>query len=437
MATLNFLSRRNGPLAHFLVGGATVGAIKLLSVPLALGLSVVLARLMRPEQYGAYAIAWTLATIGAAAISGGLSQLLTRQVAALSGTAEGRSEVRPLLAAATLILMAAGVVFGFLLIAGRAAHVTPSGLSGLLMLQIAAAATAIGLTNVSSAGLRGLDRAAEAQVFLLIVSPAASIVVLLVLLLALEPSTEVTLLALVIGYGLGAVLSRQRLTTRTAGFGQSRPARSLIPYVIGNSGGFTAYAVLMILSLQVNVLLAGYLLGPEQVSYYHLADKAAQFVALPVGILELLVASRIVGLHRQGDMDGLRRLCRVLSLAGFAAALLIAAPLFLYGEAIIGLLYGAAYAESAYAVLVILLLAQLLRSVFGPLTVVLLMTGHQRYCVMGQLLGVLALGASTLLLAPSWGVEGVAVASVVGVLAAFVPMVAGGFRSLRLRPVLF
>ncbi|WP_291730360.1 oligosaccharide flippase family protein [Leisingera sp. F5] len=427
-------SRPGSTLSFYLRNGAVVGIIKLASVPLVLSISVLLAHWLGPQEYGLYAIAWSLAVIGAAAASGGVSQFLTRRVAELHKSGR-QPEVRPHIAAAMVLVSLAALLFLLLLAAGWSARALPLPLTGGTVVLIFLAAAFIGVINIGSAALRGLERAAEGQLYLLILAPAASAAALLLMISLTGSRTAwAALAAMAAGYGLGAVLAQLRLRRVTAGFsGPATAARALVRPAAAQSKTYIAYAVLMILGLQLNLLLVGVLLQAEQVSYYNLADKAAQFAALPVGILELLMATRVVSLYAQGNLTALRKLYLTLTLAGFAAALLIAAPLFVFGEEIIRLLLGQTYASGIYPVLLLLLAAQLLRAAFGPLTVMLLMTGHQAYCVASQLTGAAVLATATWLLVPHYGLQGAGMAATAGVLAAYLPLAAGGYRTLGLR----
>ncbi|MCF6431199.1 lipopolysaccharide biosynthesis protein [Leisingera sp. MMG026] len=428
--------RPAGTLSFYLRNGAVVGIIKLASVPLVLSISVLLARWLGPQEYGVYAIAWSLAAIGAAAASGGVSQFLTRRVAELHKSGR-QPEIRPHIAAAMLLVSLAALVFLLLLAAGWSARALPLPLTGSTVALIFLVAAFIGVINIGSAALRGLERAAEGQLCLLILAPAASAAALLLMISLTGSRTAwAALAAMAAGYGLGAVLSQWRLRRLTAGFrGTADTARApaLVRPVAAQSKTYIAYAVLMILGLQLNLLMVGVLLQEEHVSYYNLADKAAQFAALPVGILELLMATRVVSLYSQGNFDGLRKLYLTLTLAGFAAALLIAAPLYVFGEEIIRLLLGQTYAGGIYPVMLLLLAAQLVRAAFGPVTVMLLMTGHQAYCVASQLTGAAVLATATWLLVPHYGLQGAGMAATAGVLAAYLPLAAGGYRTLGLR----
>ncbi|WP_323338014.1 lipopolysaccharide biosynthesis protein [Cereibacter johrii] len=428
-------SNRAGNLSYFLRYGAVVGVIKLASIPLVLSISVLLARWLGPEEYGVYAISWSLATIGAVAVSGGVSQYLTRRVAMLN-TKNRHPEVRPAITASMQFVTLAALLFLLVLAIGWMLDATSLKLSGQTIVLVFLSATFIGVVNIGSAGLRGLERASEGQLYLLIMAPLTSILLLILLMQIPVPRTSWAALAVMAaGYGLAASLSQLRLRRLTKGFGRSGPAHTLVPALAVQSKGYIAYSTLMIVGLQLNLIMVGFLLQEEDVSYYNLADKAAQFVWLPVGIFELLMATRVARLHSEGNFGAIQKLYRSLSLAGGAAALLVAGLLYALGEHIISLLLGPFYAGNIYPVLLLLLVAQLIRAAFGPVTVTLLMTGRQNYCVASQLTGIAAIAAATWLLVPSYGLHGAGMAACIGMLAASLPLAIGGYRTLGLRPL--
>ena len=134
------------------------------------------------------------------------------------------------------------------------------------------------------------------------------------------------------------------------------------------------------------------------------------FVATPLIVVSQVVPPIIAELHAKGERDQLERTLRSVStVAGLPAALVLVA-FIVAGGFILSLAYGP-YFRQAATVLIILSCARLVAVCTGSSGVTLMMTGHQRIMMLITLgCGAFALIAE-ILLAPSYGITGVAAAT--------------------------
>ena len=79
--TLHAVMRGGGLKVQLIRGAVGVGGLKLLSLPLTLAASILLARGLGPEGYGQYAFIMAVMTMLSLPIGRGLGQLITREVA--------------------------------------------------------------------------------------------------------------------------------------------------------------------------------------------------------------------------------------------------------------------------------------------------------------------------------------------------------------------
>lgn len=144
---------------------------------------------------------------------------------------------------------------------------------------------------------------------------------------------------------------------------------------------------------------------------------AWQFVAL-AGLVQIAMDSilgpRIAAAARAGDAEQIGRVARramalVLGIASPLFALIFIAPEFLLH------IFGPQFVPAALA-LQILGVGQLARLAFGPLGLILVMTGHQRWTLAYALVAVVLCIGFCLLLIPRYGLEGAAMATALTVI---------------------
>jgi O-antigen/teichoic acid export membrane protein len=126
--------------------------------------------------------------------------------------------------------------------------------------------------------------------------------------------------------------------------------------------------------------------------------------------LNLVVQPRIAQMFAASDINGIRRLVTMVSRVGFATGCVVAMIFYGFGERLIVAAFGGDYSE-AQTTLKILVLGQLANTFFGPVIMVLNMTGHERivmWSVIACALGNIALNA---LLIPIYGATGAAIAT--------------------------
>lgn len=141
---------------------------------------------------------------------------------------------------------------------------------------------------------------------------------------------------------------------------------------------------------------------------------AWQFVAL-AGLVQVsmdaILAPRIAAAARAGRNDEIGRVARraialVLALAAPLFIVIFAAPEFLLR------IFGSQFVPGATA-LQILGLGQLIRLGFGPLGVILVMTGHQRWLLAYALIAAVLCVILCVVLVPRYGIEGAAMATAI------------------------
>lgn len=160
----------------------------------------------------------------------------------------------------------------------------------------------------------------------------------------------------------------------------------------------------------IDLWVVGHFSSTSDVALYGAASRLVFFVATPLIVVSQVVPPIIAELHAKGERGQLERTLRSVStVAGLPAALVLVA-FIVAGGLIMSLAYGPYFRQGA-TVLIILSCARLVAVCTGSSGVTLMMTGHQRTMMFITLgCGAFALVAE-ILLAPSYGITGVAAAT--------------------------
>jgi len=159
-------------------------------------------------------------------------------------------------------------------------------------------------------------------------------------------------------------------------------------------------------------LILGYLGTPELVGLYNAAYPLSEFISIPLTALALIYTPVAAGLYSQNLMAELRHNYTILTKWIVSLTLPIFLVLCLFPEAVLNLFFGPAYVAAAPA-LRILSLGFIINNLFGPSTNTLLATGKSRFVMWAILAVAIVNVVVNIVLIPSLGVVGAAIASVI------------------------
>ncbi len=376
------------------------------SLALTLGVSVLLARTLGPDAYGTYV--FVTATLMLAAIPAfcGWPNLVVRHTARYQ-VEERWALIAGLLRTATLWVLGVGglITLGFLWLPGVPAD--DPALGRLLRLGVALVIL-VGLVKVTSAGLRGLHQPLRAQLPEMLVQPLAQVLLLLALTAASALTASTAVVSLVASFALAAAVTRVswwRSEVRRAGGEHATDTRNWFrewPL-------FAAVSFTSLVSAQVAIVVLGWLADPAAVALLRVGERAAQLVAVPLLVVNLVLAPVIARAHRLGDRAALQATSDSAIRWSLLAALPLALLLLLFGEPVLGWLFGADYAAAAVP-MGILVVAQVVNVLMGSVAMLLNMSGNQRHTLLGFLVGLAVNLGGCFLLIPRLGMTGAALA---------------------------
>jgi O-antigen/teichoic acid export membrane protein len=381
-------------------------ALQAAYVGLSFSAAIVLARLLGVSGYGAYAfsIAWA-GLLGVPAVLG-FDRLIVRDVATFVST--GRwSLARGLLRRSNQLVLAFSTCLALLATAaGLAALHKPvreAFAIGMILVPLTA------LTLLRQASLQGLGRPVLSQLPELLIRPLGMIVVLAAIWLlvgvGVAPSTAMSINVVVtaFAFAVGALLLHrnlpQPLRTSAPEFRASVWLSASLPMMI-ISGTW-------IINGYVGTVMLGSLVDARSAGIFAVATRGADLVAIVLLAASVPLAPRLARLHLLGDREGLQRLVSRTATWTFLASLPLAAGLLLMTDAYLRI-FGAGF-EGGSSALAILVTGQLFNVAAGPVGILLLMTGFERWAVLGVACGTIVNITVNAALDPILGVDGAAI----------------------------
>jgi len=408
------------PLGRRLVRGATA-SLMMTGASMLLGIanSVLLGRLLGPEGFGLYSFAMLLISVASVPFWFGMSTLLTRETGRVvaSGT---RRDMGVLLnwsyrwtvrVAFVATVAAAALLWFFGSLIGPVRQVVC--LMGLPLIGLSM------LMPINSTLLRGVGGLVRSQFCDLIARPSLSLLAIL-LLVAVFGHNVLTANA-----GLLAQTLAVAGASALSGYWFLRGWREMPlaaradaePYVgrfrFRGLLTFSAYASLATFYGSIDGLLLNSLDGNATLGIYRIAMVGVQLISgIPLAINTIAQPS-IASLHAAGDHHRLQRLLTTIARVTAVLEAFPVAVLALFGQPLLSLGFGPGYAAGAPA-LAISAIGQLLMALAGPVASLLTLTGNERTALLCLLAGTICSGVLCLLLIPSLGMSGAAIATTSG-----------------------
>lgn len=178
---------------------------------------------------------------------------------------------------------------------------------------------------------------------------------------------------------------------------------------------FMWLSTLYLLLSRADLIMLGLLSSSSNAGLYAVASRAADLVALLLVASNMVIAPMVAKLHRDDELQKLQELLTVTMRFVVCASLPLVLLLFFGAGWLLPLFYGDAYADGA-VVLRILVVAQFVLVLGGPLGTTLEMTGNENACLMVIGWVVVLNVVLNALLIQSFGAAGAAVATCLSVI---------------------
>lgn len=394
-----------GTSVSFLIQGAGAGLIFLSEI--------IMARILGTGGYGLFATVMAWSQVLVLVVLLGTNNLLLRFVPTYLATADWCS-LRGLLRFSARISVLVGigivvaVVCGVVVVGERMPDDTRWALlAGFSVLHFSA------LSLQRQAVLRGLQRVATALIPEMIFRPvllmtfAGGLAWGLGRTLSAPAGLAANSAAVILAFLLGWYWQRRTMPVEV---GAASPVSDAFGWLKVSIPLFVVTCMQLLL-VRMDIMILGLLSGRDHAGIYAAGSRVADLIVFALGTANIVAAPMIAALHARGDMRGIQRLLRLLSIGILSVALPVAVMIFIFGGDILAM-FGTGY-RNAYVPLQILVFAQLVNALCGPVSYLLAMTGHQRVLMI-----VLSVAAAlnlvlNLLLIPAYGIVGAAIATAV------------------------
>lgn len=410
------MTRGEGLRAQLLRGGIGSIAVKIASTGLVFAVAVVLARVLGPEGYGIYAYAFALVSVLAIPAQFGLPNLVIRETAKAEANGEW-GLMRGLWRWATgvtgaislaLALVAGGLAWVF---ADRFGEMQLATFAwGLLLVPLMA------LGAVYGGALRGLRKVVTGQLpqFVLRHGFLVAFVLGAAFLWSgaeLTPAGAMALhaVAAAAAFAIGAwMLARSRPGEMRAA---SAPRTVYRPLAwMAAALPLALVAGMMMINQHTDILMLGLFRSAEDVGVYRVVVQSGMLVVFGLQAADMVVAPQFARLHSLNDTASLQRVATISARVALAIALPVALAFIFFGDAVLGWVFGPAFAVG-HTALAIIVIGQFVNASFGSAGYLLNMTGHERDTARGVAIAAGCNIGLNLILIPPLGMNGAAMAT--------------------------
>lgn len=417
------------------LGGASL-VLKLAGVAFGLLSGVALARLLGVEQYGVYAFVISVMTVLAVPAQVGLPILVIRETAsALANNTPGRmvaiwrwaQRLVLALSAVLTVLFVAVLVWrgrggpdsGGDLIPDQAYNqFATEGVGAIGSVPFVYAlplVPLVALGMIRGAALRGLGRVIAGQMPEQLLRPLFLALAVAIYWVLTGPATSTTaqtalmlnVAAAALAFLVGAAMLQR---ARPAGIRPEPLDMGMQVTLLRSAVIFGLTTGMQVINSNTDIVMLGFLSESADVGHYRIAVTGAGIVVLGLTSVNAVIMPRVVGLMKAGDREALQELVTQSILLQLGAALAVGAVLVVFGRSLIVLLYGVDFAP-AYPYLVVLVVGNLMNAYFGPVALLLNMSGFERDTLAGVATGALCNIVLNLTLIPLYGPLGAAVAT--------------------------
>lgn len=411
---MNYLTKQikgEGLKAQLLRGAGGSAVVKALNMGLVLVSGVLLARMLGPEQYGIYAFVVSVVTLIGLPTKAGLPTLLVREIAR-NQLDRNWGLMRGLLKTANTFVISYSVAAALIAAlfvwwrwGGQESTQVNTFLWGLWLLPL------ISFESVRTGTLKGLRWVVSSQVPEDIIRPMGMVILMgLAFLVGAELTSSDAMFfhifAATAAFLFGVIVLHKALPQDVR---EAAPRITLKPWVLSLLP-LAFFTGMKIMDQQIIILFLGLLATSEEVGFFRVAYIGASFVALGLTAVNMALAPQVARLYRAGEFDKLQRIITTSTRVVVGISFPVALVFVVLGEELIALVFGEDYAPAAPA-LVILCVGQLVNTSVGSVALVLNMTGNDKQTVKGMVVAITLNFILSLILIPSYGLIGAAIAS--------------------------
>lgn len=390
--------------------------VRVANTLIALALSIILARLLKPEGFGRYSVVLAVLTLAAIPGQFGIPSLLIREVSrARANRAPWRIHDLSRWAHRLTLLIGGAMLALIFVLAILPLGIVPKDESALFMAG-SVLVLVLPLRAVRSGLIRGLDRVVASEVVNQLVQPLlmlAGIAALAFVPAAIgaEGLTPFTAMlanstAAVLAWIAGGIVLHRLLR----GIAKRPDARFAVPKWKSAVVAMGLTSAMVLIEQQAGLLVLGATAANVEASFYKVASQAALVTAMGYIAANMALGPGVAKNWHDGDFaavqSALIRGSRLSALFAFPASVFF----LVGGGAFLDFAFGADY-RPAWPAMSLLVVAQFVNCAFGSNTTLLNMSDHEKHNTVAFALALACNVALALLLAPHYGATGAAAAA--------------------------
>jgi len=376
--------------------------------------TAMIARMLQPERFGEYSFVIAVMTILSMPTAVGLRHTVVREISYARGRA-GDNRVNQIWGWAQQRAVWVGVMTTVVLVIWVLWGIRDASLKWHMTLGIGLFLL-LPVPKLLGGVLHGLGNTVQSQFPEYILRPVLKIVLLLIVWTTIgDGSVSVTIALMIFAATLAADTALSiAMLKRNTDFSLC-PKEAPLPadearVLTTSSLSFGAIASVHLINSNLDIIGLGFLSTDTEVGLYKAAAVISVLAAFGLGVINTVIMPQIAKLHAQGDRNELQTLItkatRISTVFALGGGLII----WFFGMLILTVVFDESY-SSGYWALVILAVGQIANACFGPVALVLNMTGNHRLTLIGVSISVAVNGLLNLLLVPRFGMEGAATAT--------------------------
>lgn len=418
----------SGPIAK-----ATILSLAIQVGAIAFGVvqAILTARLLGPEGYGVVAYVFSLSLLLATLALLGTEQLAVREVARLRALDDEASLAGFLRGIRRPVLWACVIGFAVTVLLMPYFRAGDENFKGAVWFTVLLFPL-VAFTLQNQGILRGYGRVAMAQTPFQILRPALTVIVLVtVWAFGLRITPNAYLVTVAFGTGLAFSLTVFALSKLPQ---SEQGGAAKLDGFANMAAPFFLITVFGLLLREISTLMLAWWSTAEETGLFQPIARIAPLLVLGSQAAAMLYAPRVSELWATGEKERLARITRTFTWTTTGFSVAMAVVVLGLGEFILGL-FGKAFTVNT-AALWWIAAAQIVNAACGPVGFLLTMTNRASAAVWPQLAGVVVNIALSILLIPTQGAYGAAIAMSAGIVTWNIAMLVNVRRNLGMDPSL-
>ncbi len=379
--------------------------------------SVLLARILGVDEFGIYSYVIALVTILALPAQAGIPTLLLRETAKAKATSDWSRMKGVWLWAlyavsliGVLIIVIAALLRGVISFDLAELNNTNIIMLGIIMSLLVA------IGNVRGAALRGLGLVIQGQLPEEIIRPVSLLMLLIVgagLSFDINSSFAMGLhvIAALLAFAFGAWLL---LNAKPLELRNKKPEIHWRAWCV-SSMPLALMTGIQTVNGHVDLLMLGAIGTISEVGVYKVVVSGAALTVFGLQVASVVISPRLASSFARNNLEDVQKIASFGSLISFLFTIPILVLFSIFGMQLLDMVFGSEYSVG-YTALLIITASQAISAFFGSSISIMTMSGNERHVLLAMTIAALVNVVLNLILIPSFGIEGAAIATATSII---------------------